>query len=158
MTTHFKPPRRAVWALALMLMLSLFTPWLAAQTPDAGRLQEIRGEGWVSSLHDRRTAQPGDLLQTDDKLQTGPQSAASVLFPDGTALILGPDSLLDLRQYRYNRSNQQGTLVAHLQTGSVRVVPGMLARTSPEMFNIFTPTALVSGYGKDFIVEAKTSR
>lgn len=154
MTTHFKPLRRAIWALALCL----FTPWLGAQTPPAGRLQEIRGEGWVSSLHARRTAQPGDALQTDEKLHTGPHSAVSVLFPDGTALILGPDSRLDLRQYRYNRSNHQGTLVAHLETGSVRVVPGMLARTSPEMFNIFTPTALVSGYGKDFIVEAKTSR
>lgn len=154
MTTHFKPLRRAIWALALCL----FTPWLGAQTPGAGRLQEIRGEGWVSAFQVRRTAQPGDALQTDEKLHTGPHSAVSVLFPDGTALILGPDSRLDLRQYRYDSNNQQGTLVVHLQQGSVRVVPGMLARTSPAMFNIFTPTALVSGYGKDFIVETETKR
>ena len=146
-------PRRLRCALVLCASLALGSAW--AQTADdtrIGTFKNVQGDVRVIG-RDGRT-QPGDGVRAGDRLQTGRQGSASVVLRDGTVLTVGPGSEMDLSQFEYNATTQEGNALLKLLRGSVRVVTGLLAKTQPERFQVRTPTALVGVRGTDFIVEA----
>jgi hypothetical protein len=156
----------ALRALPIAAALWLATPLAWAQTQPAaaandariGTVKQVKGDTWIGPAEIRRPVQSGDAVQNADRLNTGPQGAASILLKDGTALILGPNSTVDLNNLQYNTTTQQGSFVMNLVQGSVRVVTGLLAKMNPGMFNIFTPTSVVGVRGTDFIVETEAAR
>ena len=106
----------------------------------------------------RRAAQPGAGVGLADRLSTGPQGAATLTLKDGTVLTMGPDSVMDLRQFQFDGTTQQGNFVLDLLRGSVRVVTGLLAKVNPALFKVQTPTSVVGVRGTDFIVETQEAR
>jgi hypothetical protein len=77
---------------------------------------------------------------------------------DGTVLTLGPDTVMDLRQFQFDTTTQQGNFLLDLLRGSVRVVTGLLAKVNPERFQVQTPTSVVGVRGTDFIVDTQAER
>ena len=82
----------------------------------------------------------------------GPRSAAVTLL-DGTVLTIGPDSALDLSQYQFNPTTQEGSVLVNLMRGSLRMVTGLIAKLKPEQVKVTTPTSVIGVRGTDFIVE-----
>jgi hypothetical protein len=153
----------ATLPLAAALWLAIPLAWAQAQPAAAndtriGTVKQVKGESWIGPADLRRAAQSGDAVQNADRLNTGPQGAASVLLKDGTVLVVGPNSSVDLKNFQYNTTTQEGSFVMNLLQGSVRVVTGMLAKVNPGMFSVFTPTSVVGVRGTDFIVEAEAAR
>lgn len=121
----------------------------------AGFIKSVQGEVHVLSAGgDSRLARPGDRVSPIDRISTGPASAASLVLRDGTALVLGPDSRLDLKQFHFDSTTQDGGLLVSLLRGSLRMVSGLIGKTNPDAVRVDTQTATIGIRGTDFIVSA----
>lgn len=123
-----------------------------------GTFKQVQGETWIGADTARRAAKPGAGVVVTDRLSTGPQGAATLTLKDGTVLTMGPDTVMDLRQFQFDTTTQEGNFLLDLLRGSVRVVTGLLAKVSPDLFKVQTPTSVVGVRGTDFIVETQAER
>jgi hypothetical protein len=159
---------RSLWSSALLLCA---VSAAFAQTPEQlapaaaqndiariGTFKQVQGETWIGAEPARRAATPGAGVVVTDRLSTGPQGSATLTLKDGTVLTMGPGTAMDLRQFQFDTTTQQGNFLLDLLRGSVRVVTGLLAKVNPELFKVQTPTSLVGVRGTDFIVETQAER
>jgi hypothetical protein len=101
-----------------------------------------------------RIAQSGDEVATVDRIETGPDSGASVVLRDGTRMVLGPSSRLDLKSFQFNATTQDGNMLLSLLQGSLRMITGLIGKLHPEAVQVETPVAVIGIRGTDFIVQA----
>lgn len=147
---------------ALLLALALQSHAQTLPSPDTpdriGTFKQVQGETWVGNTGMRRAARPGDGLRTAERVGTGRDGSAVIVLRDGTALTVGPNTLLDLSRFQFDATTQQGNVLLDLLQGSMRVVTGLLAKINPDLFKVQTPTAVVGVRGTDFIVETQAAR
>jgi hypothetical protein len=128
----------------------------AAPLPQhAGVLKSVRGE--VSLLNAKGLARParaGEQVQPTDRIMTGADAAASLVLRDGTVMVVGPTSQLDLKAFQFDAVTHKGNLLLSLLQGSMRMLTGLLGKTQPEAVRIDTGSAYVGIRGTDFIVQA----
>ncbi|MFS2035005.1 FecR domain-containing protein [Polaromonas sp. CT11-55] len=101
-----------------------------------------------------RAAQAGDALLPGGRITTGPDSAASLVLRDGSTLVLGPSSQMELKAFSFDATTHEGNLLASLLKGSLRMITGLLGKSHPEAVRIETQFAFVGVRGTDFIVQA----
>jgi hypothetical protein len=126
-----------------------------ADAGGVGIFKQVQGQAWQGQAESRRVIMPGEPVLAGERLRTGRNGTASLTLKDGTVLTLGPDTSLDLTQFHFNTTTQEGSLGLDLLQGTLRVITGLLAKVNPERFRITTPTAVVGVRGTDFIVEAR---
>lgn len=143
--------------------LILFSTCALAQMPAAsnavgeqraGTMKSVRGDvRLLSSDGAARPARPGDAVGPIDRIVTGGDSAASVVLRDGTSLVVGPSSRLDVKQFHFDATTQEGGMLVSLLKGSLRMITGLIGKTHPDAVRIETQTAVIGIRGTDFIVE-----
>ena len=147
----------AAWALG-PLTATAATPAPApatAETQQAGVLKSVQGEvHFLRADGAAQAARPGDAVSQVDRIRTGADSGASLRLRDGTVLVIGPQSQLDLKQYRFDTTTHDGSILLSLLQGSLRMVSGLIAKKQPEAVRIDTQTATIGIRGTDFIVSA----
>ncbi|MEJ8823942.1 FecR family protein [Variovorax humicola] len=122
----------------------------------AGIVKNVRGEVQLLDTNGTmRAARPSDEVSPVDRVRTGPDSGASVVLRDGTTLIVGPSSQLDLKEFRYESTTQNGNLVVSLLRGSLRMITGQIGKGHPDDLRVETQTATIGIRGTDFIVEVE---
>lgn len=143
--------------LALCCAASSTASWAQAGSDAvrAGTFKTVQGSVTVTRSQGPRPAQPGDAVHETDKLTTGADSAASLVMRDGTTLVLGPRSQLDITSFAFDGTTQQGNLFISLLRGSLRMVTGLVGKGNPEAVKITTPTSVIGVLGTDFIVHAE---
>lgn len=127
----------------------------AAADEHAGFVKSVRGT--VQLLGTGGTARParaGDRVGQVDRIVTGADSAASVALRDGTTLVVGPSSRLDLKQFHFDATTQEGGLLVSLLRGSLRMITGLIGKTHPDAVRVETQSATIGIRGTDFIVQA----
>ena len=134
------------------------SPVAQVVAPRIGTFKDIQGDAWIGAEAARRAAQSGAGVSVGDRLSTGPQGAATLTLKDGTVLTLGPNTTMDLSQFQFDSTTQQGNFLLDLLRGSVRVVTGLLVKINPDRFKVQTPTSVVGVRGTDFIVETEEVR
>ncbi len=120
-----------------------------------GTFKAVEGDTAVVRAQARSRLSPGARLEPGDRIVTGADGAATVTLKDGTVLTVGPNSVVALSRFEFEPTTQRGELLVDLLEGSIRVVTGLLARISPDLFKVSTPTSVVGVRGTDFIVEAR---
>jgi hypothetical protein len=159
----------------LLLALSIVAMPLAAQAQEAsarpvslqaqatvpgksGTVKLVNGNvSVVPAEGARRALKPGDAVAVTDQVVTGPDSAASVVLRDGTTLMLGPDSQLEIKGFTYDATKQEGNVILSMLRGTMRMITGLIGKAHPEAVKINTPTSLIGVLGTDFIVKAEGS-
>jgi ferric-dicitrate binding protein FerR (iron transport regulator) len=126
-----------------------------SESPRIGTFKEVRMPVWIGQADKRKEAVAGEAVTMGERLSTGSSGSASLTLKDGTVLSLGPNTTLDLNQFQFNTTTQEGSFGLNLIQGTLRVITGLLAKVNPERFRITTPTAVVGVRGTDFIVEAE---
>jgi hypothetical protein len=136
--------------------LALMSAATHAQAADdrAGFIKTVSGDVHVQSDGATRQAKPGDAVQATDRITTGKNSAAGLVLRDGTVLVAGPDSQLDLKDFRFDATTHDGGMLVSLLRGSLRMISGLIGKTHPEAVKVDTPTATIGIRGTDFIVNA----
>ncbi|SIR15660.1 FecR domain-containing protein [Pseudacidovorax sp. RU35E] len=121
----------------------------------AGFIKSVQGQvRIVDAAGQSQAAQVGSLLRTTDRIETDAQGAAGFVLRDGTTLVVGPSTHVDIRDYRFDSTTQDGNLLVGLLRGSLRMISGLLGRSHPEAVRVETQTATIGIRGTDFIVSA----
>ena len=97
---------------------------------------------------------PGDVLMPIDRVLTGTDAAASVVLRDGTMMVVGPSSRLDLKEFHFDGTTHEGGMLLSLLRGSMRMITGLIGKTNPDAVRVETQTATIGIRGTDFIVQA----
>ena len=70
----------------------------------------------------------------------------------------GPNSEIDLSEYHFDSSNFKGAMLADMRKGTLTVVSGDIARSSPGAMKLRTPAAILGVRGTRFAVQVEGSR
>ena len=128
------------------------------EAPVAGRagfLKSVTGDVQiVNAAGASRQAHSGDPVSTTEQVVTAAGAGAGIVLRDGTTLVVGPSSQLDLKQFQFDATTHDGGLLVSLIRGSMRMISGLLGKTHPEGVKVETQTATIGIRGTDFIVTA----
>ena len=129
---------------------------VVAVTRQTGFLKTLKGSVQLLEAPGAaaRPAQAGDALLPGGRITTGPDSAASLVLRDGSTLVVGPSSQVELKAFSFDATTHEGNLLASLLKGSLRMITGLLGKSHPEAVRIETQFAFVGVRGTDFIVQA----
>jgi hypothetical protein len=135
----------AVLAVPLMVLAA------QAATPKIGTASAVKNDvKRVAGASTQQLAVGSDLF-SNERIRTGAESTAQVLFLDKTSLTIGPRAELTLDRFVYNPSKGTGQVVLNAVQGAFRFVTGS---QDPRSYTIKTPvgTLGVRGTIVDLIV------
>ena len=129
----------------------------SATTARAGTMKIVQGQASVTDAKGERALKPGDAVTSADRISTGADSAASMVLRDGTTMVLGANSRIDLKNFAYDSTTQEGNVFVSVLRGSMRMLTGLIGKTRPESIQVTTPTSTIGILGTDFIVQVEGS-
>ena len=129
----------------------------SATTARAGTMKIVQGQASVTDAKGERALKPGDAVTSADRISTGADSAASMVLRDGTTMVLGANSRIDLKNFAYDSTTQEGNVIVSVLRGSMRMLTGLIGKTRPESIQVTTPTSTIGILGTDFIVQVEGS-
>lgn len=89
--------------------------------------------------------QIGSGVQASQRLQTNAEGQLHLIFPDQSALNLGPNSELLIETLDYDPNTRQGRIALSLSSGSVRVIGGYISKNTPTVVKTPQGTVEISG-------------
>ena len=148
---------RRAWLVKLFLVLFLGAVSQANAAPapvgrialSVGDAKRIDIEGRVAPLR------LGTLISEGDRIITGGDAVAIIVFVDEARLSMRADSELLVKQYKVDPTGVDTHLDFELVRGGIRQISGQAARLRPERYRLNTPIASIGVRGTDFL--AKTS-
>ena len=142
-------------ATAALAQTPAATPSAVPPAEHAGFIKMVRGDVQLLSASGvLRPARAGDEVAPIERLVTGPEAAASVVLRDGSTLVVGPSSRVDLKEFSFDATTQDGNMLVGLLRGSLRMITGLIGKRHPDAVRIETQTATIGIRGTDFIVQA----
>jgi hypothetical protein len=146
--------RRGLW-LSIMASAIIALAAAAAQADDTpiAQIKTAAGPAFVLRDGNKIAAKPGASLFVKDVLQTDAGGSIGVTFTDNSVLSLGPASEAALAEYSFDSSNFKGSMLTDMRSGTLSMVSGDIARSSPSAMQVRTPTAILGVRGTSFAVE-----
>lgn len=96
----------------------------------------------VTSVTDGTTSVvQGTDLQAGQHITTGPDGRAHLLFVDGSAVTIGPNSALRIDSYSYDPASKTGAMTLDVQQGTIRFVGGAISKKAD--VQIRTPSSTI---------------
>lgn len=123
-----------------MLLLAFFVQPLAArEIGTAAAVQpRVTGEG-------ERIIHVNAAVRVDERIATGAQGRAQLLFADGSALSIGPNSEVVLDSFVYDPDKNTGKIALSVTKGVFRFVGGKLSKEQPVTISSETATMGIRG-------------
>jgi membrane-bound lytic murein transglycosylase MltF len=118
-----------------------------------GQIKKINGEVFAIRNDTKAQAKPGDLLQQYDVVETGSKGSVGITFIDNTRFSAGPNTRIELAQFRFEPTTQDGEFITEVNRGTVAIISGQIAKRSPEAMKIMTPTTIISLRGTKVVVK-----
>ncbi len=138
----------------LMAILSLtLAAGLASAADDAGTVKSVKGSVSIGRGAQQLAVAAGDKVFAADRIVTGADSAVGITLRDNTLLSAGPNSVLNLDKFAFDPTTHAGTVDATIKRGTLGVISGKIAKTSPESVRFRTPTVTLGVRGTEFVVE-----
>jgi hypothetical protein len=100
-------------------------------------------------------AKAGDALYEKDVLETGAGGSIGATFTDNSVLSLGPNSEAAIAEYVFDSNNFTGKSLTDMRKGTLSMVSGDIARSSPSAMKVRTPSAVLGVRGTSFAVEVE---
>ena len=125
----------------------------AAETTPIAQIKKVTGQAAVLRPGERRPAVVGDMLFVKDVIETGPDGGIGITFTDNTVFSAGPSSEIALAEFQFDSNDFRGAMLADMRRGTMAVVSGDIARSTPGAMKIRTPTAILGVRGTTFAVQ-----
>ena len=122
---------------------------------EVGQIKNVIGQVFLLRNNNQQPAKAGDLVQQSDVLITGANGAVGLTFIDSSRLSAGPNSRIELKQFRFNPTTHDGEFVTDMQRGTLAVVSGQIAKRSPDAMKVKTPTTILGVRGTTFAVQVE---
>jgi len=139
--------------LAAFCIAALAALPVRAEGPAIAQVKTAAGGAFAMRDGKRLPVKAGDALYEKDVLQTDADGSVGITFTDNTVLSLGPGSEAALSEYTFDSSNFQGAMLTDMHKGTLSMVSGDIARSSPGAMKVRTPTAILGVRGTSFAVE-----
>ena len=140
---------------ALPVLLGLIVAATSSASADIGQIKNVSGAVFIIRQSVQQPAKAGDLVQQSDVLITGANGAVGLTVIDSSRLSAGPDSRIELKQFRFNPTTHDGEFVTDMQRGTLAVVSGQIAKRSPDAMKVKTPTTILGVRGTTFAVQVE---
>ena len=134
--------------------VAIATATAAASQNQIAQVKTVSGQVTVKRASGQTSPKPGDLLFERDTIVTGADGAIGITFIDNTVMSAGPNSEISLEQFKFDSSNFNGSMLTQLRKGTLSVVSGDIARSSPGAMKVRTPAATLGVRGTRFVAEA----
>jgi len=125
----------------------------AAETTPIAQIKKVTGQAAVLRPGERRPAVVGAMLFVKDVIETGPDGGIGITFTDNTVFSAGPSSEIALAEFQFDSNDFRGAMLADMRRGTMAVVSGDIARSTPGAMKIRTPTAILGVRGTTFAVQ-----
>ena len=123
-----------------------------AQMPIA-QIKKVTGQAAIMRSGERRPAIVGDMLFVKDVIETGADGGIGITFTDNTVFSAGPSSQIEIDEFLFDSNDFRGAMLAKMRQGTLAVVSGDIARSTPGAMKITTPTAQLGVRGTTFAVQ-----
>jgi len=137
---------------AALLIVTAGIPRADEAAPIA-QIKKVTGQAAVLRSGERRPANVGDVLLVKDVIETGPGGAIGITFIDNTVFFAGPSSQIALDEFQFDSNDFRGAMLADMRQGTLAVVSGDIARSTPGAMKVKTPTATLGVRGTTFAVQ-----
>jgi len=124
-----------------------------ARAEDVGQIKVAKGTVHVERDGKRVPAEIGMPIRQADTLITGADGSAGVTFSDNSLVSAGPNSVLVVDRYDFDKTTHAGQFDASLKKGSLAVVSGKMVKQSPGAMRVRTPAAIMGVRGTEFMVQ-----
>ena len=119
------------------------------------QIKNVSGDTVIVRDGARVPAKSGDILFEKDTVETGADGSIGLTFTDNTVLSAGPNSEIALEEYRFDSNNFNGAMLTDIRKGTLSMVSGDIARSSPGAMKVKTPTAILGVRGTRFAVSVE---
>ena len=145
---------KIIFKIAFLASLMLGNAW--AQTAPVARVAVSVGEAKkLTPAGQTEQLLVGSSLMAGDRIRTGADGVAILVFADEGRISLRADSELLIRHYDIDPTGVKTRIELELVKGTVRQISGNGSRAQPERYRLNTPVAVIGVRGTDFL--AKTS-
>jgi hypothetical protein len=141
----------AGWQIALALLVIPISPARAGS--QIGQIKTVSGSAVIVRGGASLAAKVGDPVFEKDTIETGADGAIGITFADNTVMSTGPNSEIALEEFKFDSGNFKGSMLADMRKGTLSMVSGDIARSSPGAMKIKTPTAILGVRGTRFAVQ-----
>lgn len=122
---------------------------------EIGQIKNTTGQVFLLRNNEQQPAKPGDTVEQADIIITGANGSFGMTLIDGTRLSAGPNSRIELKQFRFNPTTQEGESLTELHRGTLTIVSGQIAKRSPGAMKVQTPTTILGVRGTRFAVKVE---
>jgi len=141
-------------ACALLILISVSPVSAQSQNQQIAQIKTVSGQVTIMRGDGKVPANVGGALFEKDIIETGADGAVGVTFIDNTVMSAGPNSEVALEEFKFDSSNFKGSMLTDLRKGTVSMVSGDIAKSSPEAMKVKTPTAILGVRGTRFVIQA----
>jgi len=94
-----------------------------------------------------------EAINSGTAISTGKGSSALIKFEDGETVTMQANSVLIVRNYRYNPAKiSNSSIVLSMFKGGMRFITGLIGQKNKDAFRLRTPNATIGIRGTDFMV------
>jgi hypothetical protein len=136
-----------------IVFVLFFASTTAALSPQVAQVKKVSGQVFIQRGGARVTVKVGDPLFEKDTIETGADGAIGITFTDNTVMSTGPNSEVALEEYRFDSNNFNGSMLTDLRKGTLSMVSGDIAKSSPGAMKVKTPAAILGVRGTHFVVQ-----
>jgi len=142
---------------AILAVLVLFPAVSFAAQNDAtnvSRVYRVSGDVFVTQgKNPVQRVDNSEPVVSDTLIETGDKSAALLKFEDGQIVTMQADSILKVREYRYDAKRiENSSIVFSMFRGGMRFITGLIGQHNRQAFRLATPDATIGIRGTDFMV------
>ena len=94
---------------------------------------------------DKRIIEVGTNMLVDERITTGPNGQAQLIFRDGSAFSIGPNSDLTLDKFVYDPAKGSGEIALSVTKGVFRFVGGKISKDNPVQIKTGSATMGIRG-------------
>ena len=120
---------------------------------EIGQIKNVAGQVLLLRNNVQQPARVGDLIEQADVVTTGPNSSVGITFIDNSRFSAGSNSRIELKQFRFNPTTEEGEFLTDMQRGTLAIVSGQIAKRSPDAMKVRTPTTILGVRGTTFAVK-----
>lgn len=129
--------------ILFILVVSVYT----ASATEIGQIKTLKGEVFLLQGNTKSPAKLGDVLQQAHVVETGDNASVGITFIDNSRFAVGPNSRIELSQFRFNPTTHEGEFVTDMQRGTLSVISGDITKQSPDAMKIKTPSTILGFRG-----------
>lgn len=129
-----------------MLFMAVMLVGMASAT-EIGQIKTLKGEVLLVQDNTKSQAKLGDVLYQADVVETGNNGSVGITFIDNSRFSVGPNTRIELRQFRFNPTTHDGEFITDMTRGTLTVISGDIAKRSPEAMKIKTPSTILGFRG-----------